>query len=189
MADTPINEPSQVRAGDSVSWSKEVEDYPATDSYTLYYSLRNATGLIDITAGPDGGGYLVDLASTQTTGWTAGYYDWIAYVKKAAERHTVDGGRMEILPNLENTVNYDARSDARVIYDNLIDAYKTYIEEGTGHVVSMSIAGKAMSFRNAQDFIDQIKYWENKVRAEDEAEAIANNDANPRRVGIRFNRL
>jgi len=96
---------------------------------------------------------------------------------------------MEVLPNLENAVNYDARSDARVIYDNLITAYKTYIEEGTGHVISMSIAGKAMSFRNAQDFIDQIKHWGNVVRAEDEAEAIANNKANPRRVGIRFNRL
>jgi hypothetical protein len=96
---------------------------------------------------------------------------------------------MEILPNLENSVNYDARSDARAIYDNLISAYKTYVEEGTGHVVSMSIAGKAMSFRNTDDFISQIKYWANKVRAEDEAEAIANGKANPRRVGIRLTRI
>ena len=189
MPDTPITEPTQVRAGDSVTWSREIEDYTAGE-YTLYYSLRNADGRIDITAGADGGGYLVDLASTQTTGWTAGHYDWIGYVKKgAAERHTVDSGRIEILPNLENAVAYDARSDARTIYDNLITAYKTYIAEGTGHVVAMSIAGKAMSFRNTDDFITQIKYWENKVRAEDEAEAIANNKANPRRVGIRFNRL
>ena len=187
MADIPENEPSEIRAGDTVEWLKEIDDYPPT-GYTLYYAFRNASSFIDITAGASSGYHYVSVAASQTTGWTAGAYSWIAYVKNATMRTTVDSGHIDILPNLAFGIAYDDRSDARVIYDSLIAKYKAFIASG-GEMQSMSVAGKAVTFRSAKDFLDQIKHWEAVVRTEEAAEAVANGYADPRKVGVRFTRL
>lgn len=191
MATIPENEPASFRAGDSVTWTKSVEDYTAGSGYTLGYAFRNENYAIDFsgTTGADGSSFLVELAATQTSSYTAGEYDWVAHVTLSGARYTVDSGRIEILPDLAAATAYDARSKTRIIYDDLIDKYKTLANNSGLQVQSYSVAGRGTTYTRPQDMLAAIKYWGNKVRAEEEAEAIANGKANPRRVGIRLTRL
>ena len=49
-ADIPTKEPFEIRAGDTVKWKKAVDDYRASDGWTLKYSLRGNSTTIDLTS-------------------------------------------------------------------------------------------------------------------------------------------
>ena len=192
MADIPYNEPTSIRAGDTISWKKTVADYPPSAGYTLKYALRNATNKIDITCTTSGSDYLASVTAATSVAYSVGRYTWAAYVTKGAdvnlEQHTIDTGTVDILPNLSVSVAYETRSDARIIYDGLITAYKTFIASGSANVTEMTIAGKTIRFDKAEQYIVQIEKWRRIVQAEDDAEKAAKGFGTSRRVGIRLTR-
>src|SRR3990167_1080353 len=98
MATIPTTEPAEVRAGDTVEWTKSLGDYPASDGWTLKYAMRGPM-VIDITATASGSSYAVSVAKTVSALWIAGLYYWQAYVEKGSDRHTVGTGRITIAPN------------------------------------------------------------------------------------------
>jgi hypothetical protein len=56
-------------------------------------------------------------------------------------------------------------------------------------VMSYSIAGRSLSKRSWDELISMRNYWKEEVLTEREAESIASGENNPRRVGVRFNRV
>ena len=119
-ASIPTTEPSSLRAGDTWQWRREdLADYPAS-AWTLVYYFRNASAHFDITASADGDAYAVTVAKA-SSGKAPGWYDWIAVVSSATERHEVDRGRLEILPDYATAAVLDGRSTARRILE-AIDA-------------------------------------------------------------------
>ena len=53
-ATVPTKEPLTIRAGDTIEWTKSIDDYKASDGWTLSYSFRGTGGTIDITSTADG---------------------------------------------------------------------------------------------------------------------------------------
>ena len=53
-ATIPTKEPLTIRAGDTIKWTKSLDDYIASDGWTLSYSFRGTGGMIDITSTADG---------------------------------------------------------------------------------------------------------------------------------------
>ena len=172
----PTTEPARVRAGDTVTWRKSLALYPATDGWTLYYRLINATAKIDITATASGSDHLVSLTSTITAAYTAGNYDYLAWAEKGTgptyERASVGSGRITITPNLAALNTYDGRSDARRIYESLLAAYET-ATTSRAYVAEYEIAGRRMKFNAKSDWITELNYWKAQVAAEDRAAALA----------------
>jgi hypothetical protein len=189
---TPEIEPASFRAGDTVSWLRDLSDYLPADGWTLKYAFRKSSSKINITTTTSGTKHLATITAATSATFTAGRYDWIAYVIKGTspnqEQHTVDEGACDVLPNLSLDANYDARSDARIIYDDLIAAYKAFIS-ANGMMQAFTVAGKSVSFRSSKEILDQIKYWATQVRAEEAAEAVANGNKDPRQVGVRLTRI
>lgn len=118
MATIPTTEPIALRAGDTWQWRREdlSSDYPAS-AWTLKYYFRNAAAYFDVTATADGDNFAVDVAKATTASRTVGYYDWVAVVESASERHEIDAGRLQVLPDLSASSAYDARSFARKMLD------------------------------------------------------------------------
>ena len=54
-ADIPTKEPLTIRTGDTIKWTKSIDDYKASDGWSLSYSFRGTGGTIDITSSADGG--------------------------------------------------------------------------------------------------------------------------------------
>jgi len=114
-------------AGDTLNFTAVVSDYPATGGWTLKYHLapRVSGSVIDITATASGSDYLVQVSSSTTGGWAAGYYTWSAYVEKAGERYTVSRGQLEIrAASASMAAGVDNRTHARKV----LDAIRAVIE-------------------------------------------------------------
>lgn len=182
----PTSELAFARAGDTLAWRRILADYPAP-VWVLKYRLINAAGKIDITAAADGSDHLVNVAAATTANWTAGDYEWVAYVESsAAERYTVSAGRITIKPNLAAQVaGYDARSTARKALDDLRAALATWIATN-GQVQEYEIAGRRMKYASAGDLRARISLLEREVAREDAAEKLAAGQDPGSRLLVRF---
>lgn len=117
-----LNLPAKVRAGDTLKFTDTVDDYPATDGWTLNYVLVN--GQQHQTFSASGSEYAFNVALTTTKNWAAGDYRWQAYVDGvSSEKHTVGSGFVTILPD------YSAGpSDQRSHVEKILSAIEATLE-------------------------------------------------------------
>ena len=119
-AEIPTKEPLEIRAGDTVKWKKTVDDYRASDGWTLKYSLRGNSTTIDLTSTASGDEHLISETPSTSAAWAAGHYDVVGYVEKTGERHTVYESRIEVLPDLVAAGDsYDGRTHVKKTLDNI----------------------------------------------------------------------
>jgi hypothetical protein len=187
MTDILYIEPSFFSAGDTVTWKKTVSDYPPADGWTLTYKIRSATAVYTVVCTTSGTDYLATILAAASAVMVAGVYSWVAYVTKTGEQHTIATGTVTILPDITVSSVVDARTDARIIYDSLIVAYKAYISS-SGNWKSFTINNKAVTFNSADEIIKQMEYWRIIVQREEDLAKIANGSSNPRRPLTRFRR-
>lgn len=184
MATIPTTEPASITAGDSITWQRAIADYPA-DVWTLKYRLINATGKIDITASASGTNHLVSITPTTSAGYMDGVYTWAAWVEKTGERVTLANGSIIVKPDLATAPYLDARSDAAIIVDQLMAAYKAYTTSN-GHVAEYEIAGRRMKYRSSAEILDQLNHWQSILATEKRAERIAAGLGGGNKVLVRF---
>jgi hypothetical protein len=125
------NEPLEFYSGDTVQWSRSINDYPADSSWILTYALINSTAKISITATADGADHLVSLSAATTAAYTAGVYQWQAYVTKSSQRFLVDSGTITVVPNFAAATTYDARIHAKKMVDLIEDVLEGRAEGDT----------------------------------------------------------
>jgi hypothetical protein len=184
-----MEEPTTLRAGDSVSWTKSLPAYPSADGWSLHYRLLWPTGTaVEITASASGVDYTVSLTAANTASWAAGAASLVSYVKKGSgaseERATLERLDVTILPDLTTAATFDGRTDNQKALADARAALKAYMASGKAHVSEYDIAGRKMKFRAAGEIIDLINYYEREVARERIATAIANGGA-PGRVMYR----
>lgn len=103
-------EPTQLHAGDSIAWERDVPAYPVSAGWSLRYVLsgpgRHVIEALAVTP------YRVEIAAQETAGWTPGLYRWVALAINGTQRLTVATGTLEVGENLETAESYDARTHA-----------------------------------------------------------------------------
>jgi hypothetical protein len=183
---TPTTEPTTIAAGDTVTWRRDLPDYPAGE-WTLKYRLINLSGHIDIVTTASGTTHVVDEPASTTVAWTAGTYIWQSYVVDGAGvRYTIGSGTMVIKPNLAAmSAGYDARSTARKALDDARAARAAYIATN-GHVAEYEIAGRRMKYKNAAEIEAHIQALEREVASEAKAERLAAGLPSGNRVLVRL---
>jgi hypothetical protein len=120
MGTVPTREPRDFTAGETVIWSKSLDDYSGSDGWALDYYFRGA-GSFDVSAAAQAdGSFLATVAPDAVE--AAGRYYWQGWVSKGGEKHVVANGECEVKPGLAGDVDaYDGRSNAKKILD-AIDA-------------------------------------------------------------------
>lgn len=181
--DIPTTEPIELRAGDSIVWERELDDYSAADGWTLKYKLLWATGTaVAFSATGAGTLHSVTLTATATASYAAGTATLAGYVEKGSggtlERVTIGTTLLTILPNLTAATTHDGRSANRIALDNARAALASYMAKGQAHVAEYDIAGRRMKFRDSQQIMDLIRYYEAEVAREER-----------RARGVRGNRI
>lgn len=114
-------EPTTLNAGDSVSWSRAVPEYPAEDGWTLHYALRGPAALQFDAIGGDAGDWKVELEASRTAKWLPGRYRLAAFVSRNDERYTIANADLTVVPDWLTAENVDARTHPRRMLD-LIEA-------------------------------------------------------------------
>ncbi len=187
MSTVPTKEPSTIRAGDFLTWSKDLSpDYRADQGWALAYTLINATTKLTINASADGAKFLVSVPAATSAGYAAGGYDWMARVSKGTEIYTVGSGRIQIEPNWAALSAYDGRSHARKMLEAIESAYEG---RASNTQLEMEINGRRIQYMGAEELIKWHSHYKALVVQEDQAERFARTGINPRRVGVRLRRV
>lgn len=178
-------EPAEIVAGDLLQWKRPdlAADY-APGTYQLRYDARleGAGSLVTITS--TAADFAVSVASATTAAYTAGRYQWSAYIVRVSDgqRIEVDSGSWTVAAN-KTTATTDPRSHARKV----LDAIKALLEgRATADVASYAIAGRSLTKMSIQELLQWKGVYEREVKAEEAAEAIANGMGTGRRVLVRF---
>ena len=188
-----LNIPATLRAGDTITWDETVSDYPATSGYTLAFVLyAYGKNPITITASSSGADYTVSIVPATSRAYVPGVYTWQAYVYKASgtpetitEKYSIAKGQVTILPDLtQASIGVDHRSHVKKV----LDAIEALMEgRATSVEMSYSIGNRALSKMSPEELIKWRSHYLFAYENELEAEGLAGE--NPRRVGVRFNRI
>ena len=168
----PDTEPTELRAGDTWKWTRSFADYPAT-TWTLTYTLTQATTRKQIVASASGSDFSVTVAAATSAAYAEGEWSWVAAVASGSERYTLDSGTLTVLPDLAAASGgYDGRSHAV----KTLAAIKAWIESkgANAGVGEYEIAGRKMKYIPITDLLKLRQAYEAEVRGEQNAERIRN---------------
>lgn len=184
------NEPTEIRAGDSVAWTRELAEYSTADGWALKYRLLYASGAaVDVVSTGAGTLHSVNLTAADTAAYAAGSATLVAYVEKGSggtlQRSTLESTPVTILPNLITAANHDGRSENQIALANARAALASYMAKGQAHVAEYDIAGRRMKFRDSGQITELIRYYEHEVFRETALQAAVNGVA-AGRVQVRF---
>lgn len=181
---TQTTEPPAARAGDTLSFTKTLADYPASAGWVLSYALLKSGTRITFTASASGDDHAVSVAASTTASWAAGRYRLVGRVAKAGEAYTVVDTSLDVLPDLAAaSTGYDARTHAQ----KTLDALEAWIENHDSAVAEYEIAGRRMKYIPVAELIKLRAAYQNEVAAETAAAGLAAGIKPKRRLLVRFN--
>lgn len=186
MATVPSTEPASIRAGDFLTWTKTLSDYPANAGWALVYTLINGSTKLTINATASGADHLVSVAAATSAAYAAGSYTWMARVTKGTEIYTVDTGSLEVLPNLAALTTFDGRSHARI----MVSAIEAAIQgRASSTQLEYEINGRRVRNLDPSDLIKWLSFYRAEVAKEAQAETIRKTGVNTRNIGVRCVRV
>lgn len=186
MATVPTTEPTTIRAGDFLTWTKTLNDYPANAGWTLVYTFINGSSKLTINASASGADHLVSVAASASAVYAAGNYSWMARITKGAEVYTVDTGSIQILPNLAALSTFDGRSHAKV----MVEAIEAAIQGRASSVqLRMAINNRSIEYLSPTELIKWLSFYRAEVAKEAQVETIRKTGINPRNIGVRCTRV
>ena len=180
----PTEEPELIYAGQTVSWTKSLPDFPATD-YTLKYYFSGPAAVTAIAAATyNTTDYLVTIPSATTAAYTYGIYSWTAFVEKGAganlEKYFVKSGFLTI-----------KTSSGKSFAKTMLDAIETILS-GRATNKDLDLVSKSLGGAQIAKNPDLLMKYRNQFYAEYLTE-VANEDraqgkAPGSRVLMRFTR-
>ncbi len=191
--DYPTTEPTKLIIGDRWMWKRDdlYGDYPPA-SFSLKYALRlESTGTeIEITATESGNDYLIEIASATTATYAAGTYSWQAYITRTvdSERHTLASGTVEVIAN-RDAATTDPRTHAKKVLDAVEAAIEALSLGVKSYSISAGTVARSVTKRDIPELLEMRDKYKVEVQREIAAEQVARGLGNPRRIGVRFNRV
>lgn len=183
-------EPHTLRAGDSVTWTRETPEHSAADGWSLKYRLLYTSGsAVNITTSGAGTRHTASLTSAQTAAWPAGAGTLAAILEKGSgetlQRVTLESQPITILPDLSTAATFDGRSQAVKALADARAALADYMASGRLHWAGYDIAGRSVQFRGADEIKALIEHYEAQVSRENAMQAVMAGGS-PGRVNVRM---
>lgn len=148
------NIPKKITAGESVSWSVSLDDFPASAGWVITYTLVKSDTRIQIVSTADGDTHLVEIPFATTAEYDDGEYHYQTHVSNAVERYQVGEGAIEILPDFATKTD---GHDGRTWVEIAIDALEAAIEGRAGKTqLQQTINGLQVQHMSLTDQIDAL---------------------------------
>lgn len=182
-----MSEPTNIRAGDSITWTRSIDGVTPADGWALFYRLiHGASSVIDITATVSGDGWAVALTPAATATLTAGRATLVPWIERYTEVITLDTIAVIIAQNLRTATSFDGRGAAQKALDDARLALRSYLADGKGHVERYQIGDRTMQFRSVRDITDLIAMLQADVAREKSILAMLDGSPPSGRVNVRF---
>lgn len=182
MADIATKEPTSIRAGDTIQWTREdlTADYPAS-SWTLTYTIINSSIKYTVTATADGDYFDITIPKATSANYTPGSYTITGRVSDATYAHTVYTATIEILPDLTASTTYDTRSHAKIMLDYIESAI-----EGKATASTLDILSKTFGDKNIQRNPELLMKWKGYYTSIYNSELIKEGTSKNNKIRVQF---
>lgn len=154
--------PAVLRAGDTASWQISLPWRPASQGWSLAYTLINATGKISFASSANADAHRVSVPPATTSGWAAGTYQWQCRATKGDDAFTLATGSVVIEPDFAAAATLDARSHAQ----KTLDALEAWIERHDLAVAEYEIAGRRMKYIPISELLKLREAYRREVRGQ-----------------------
>jgi len=177
----PSAVPSELIAGDTWAWARDLSDYPASASWGSTIYFENAQGTFSVAATVSGSTHTFSVGAATTAGYRAGRYGWRLRVTDGTTVTTVESGFAEVKSNPATSTKNDTRSWAR----RTLDAVEAFLEgNATTAQASMSVQGRSISRWSLSELLAFQQNLEARVRAEEQGTKAGSG----RDIKVRFSR-
>ena len=172
--------PVELALGESFSWVSSFASRSAADGWTCSVYFRGPEE-VDVVGVVDGSSF--SFAFTTSTFGRAGAYQWQAIASKAAERVVVDGGKLWLVANLEESTNL---GDQATHAERMVSRLEAALE-GTAdrNVLSYTIAGRSIERIPIKELESMLGRYRRRMKTERKL-AAAGLDSAPRFVRTRL---
>jgi hypothetical protein len=182
----PNIEPAVITAGDTITWSRSLPDYPASSGWVLHYALRGVAAVIDITGTASGNDHLISILAATSAAYVAGQYSIQGYVINGSTRVTIFNDTITITPDLVTAVaGYDGRSHVKKTLDSL----EAVIEgRASRDQLELTIDGTRLVKMTPEQILAWRAQYHREYRKELQAARIAQGKNSGRKIVTRFTR-
>jgi len=164
---------TQLTAGDTLNYSAQVPDYPASAGWSLKVRLAprgTAVGsgaAVTLTATASGDVYTVQASAALTATWAPGAWGWATWVEKAGERYTVAQGQITVLPD---SAALAGGTDTRTHAERTLEAIEAVIEGTAGRAhQEYEVAGRRLKFTPITELLVLRDRYRAEVRSQQAA--------------------
>src|ERR1700761_852409 len=163
----PRVEPSEISAGDTVQFVIHQDDFPASNGWTMIWSLRAEDASLDAESTSEGNAHMFTLAAAQTAELEPGPYQYGLYFVSTdgqgnPVRFTYRIGRLDVRPDLQ-TMSVTA-TDPRSWAERMLEAVQNVIEgKIPDDVESYTIAGRSVNTIKSTDLMKWRDYFQRLV--------------------------
>jgi hypothetical protein len=187
MSEPNTTEPATIRAGDAVSWCRDLPLYLPADGWALKYRLlwQVAPAAAISSAAYNITQHLVGLTAAETAAFQTGRATMVGWVERTDERVTLTQLQVDVLPDLTAATSLDGRSANERALTDARAALAAYVSGGQSMVEEYVILNRRMKFRDLAQLENLIKHYEREV-AKDNARAAALQGVSPGRIYTRF---
>jgi hypothetical protein len=162
--DTQWREPITVAAGDTVSFTRKLYEYPASQGWNLDYEIRGGAEPISFQSTPNGDLHVIYLAPAVTALWLPGQSYMAGYASNGTDRERIYCGELTIAPNLEG-----ARGDLpiKTFAQRMVEKLERVMEGTADSTLLESRIGETQfKFLTPQQLTWWHGYWKGQRRQE-----------------------
>lgn len=172
-AQIPDQLPAEIRAGDTLQFTRSHADYPAGAGWVLAFKLVPQSGSpISFTGSASGNDFAVTVAASTTAGWPAGRYTWVETATLSGVRVTLGSGEVLVLPDLAAMADsYDGRSFARKMLEAIEAALVNAATASQLDLIDVTFAGRGQK-RDRAALIEARDRYRREVLREERAAGI-----------------
>jgi len=170
-----LNQPQTHIAGDTLTFTEQFADYPASDGWAAKWYLLG-TNPVNYTADVDGDAFTWTITAAQTAAWPAGQYKSFIRLTKGVEAHTLNESFVTVKLNVATVgTGYDPRSDLRIMYDSVKEAVKKLSSKEvlSYSVVTPAGSQRSVTYKDLPELITQMHSLARSVRIEERELGIA----------------
>lgn len=172
---------SEITQGDSLSWSENETDYPASSSWVVHYVLVNAGNRITFNSSADGDKHDFDITTATTSTWRSGEYTFQRYVTDGTDRVTLDTGTVTIIKD------FAVMGDRRTHAVKVLESIEAVLENrATVDQESYTINGRSLSRMPIEELLKFRDIYRAEVSREKRAERLAQGLGTRQTIKVRF---
>ena len=175
MASALITTPTQLIAGDAFAASLSAADYPATAGWAATLYLVGPATRYTVAGSANGADFAFAATAAATASYAAGTYSVRVTVALGANRYTLDGKTLPILPDPAGagTLAGAYVTGWRKIYADLVAAYQAHITGGKSLISEYLIGTRRVYFHGPADVLKAISNAKIEAMREQAAEDAA----------------